>query len=124
MIRANELRIGNLIIFKQFGQGEGKIGEIKCGDFGRVKCDDPDESEYHPIPLTPEWLERCGFVDHGPHDNGQHSWHHSNLTVGFDGKCFYYYDDNDCIYVASCEYLHQLQNFYFACEGEELKIEL
>jgi hypothetical protein len=58
MIRVNELRFGNYISFKQMGKGDGKIGQMKPGDFGRVKCDDNEDSEYHPIPITPEWLVR------------------------------------------------------------------
>lgn len=52
----NELRIGNYILFKEYGEGGGKIGAMKRGDFGRF-----NDEEYHAIPLTPEWLERCGF---------------------------------------------------------------
>jgi hypothetical protein len=120
MIPVNELRIDNYIFFKQFGKGKGKIGQIKPGDFGRVKCDDPEDSEYHPIPLTPEWLERCGFkgvwleFNHGcqisAHKDG------TSIIGGWDSAT-----SNQSVEVP-CKYVHQLQNLYFALTGEELEI--
>lgn len=130
MINVKELRIGNKIIAIGYDLIDGGRVENRKGDFQIdvdiefLKSCINNPHYYEPIPLTPEWLERCGFVDGGPHDNGEHSWHHPDMTLSFDGKCFYYYDDNDCIYVGACNYLHQLQNFYFATEGEELNVKL
>lgn len=73
-----------------------------------------------PIPLTPEWLEIAGF------ENKTTSWHTSKYFV----KDRYEYwlgereDDNALFrndhYLAKCQYVHQLQNLYFALTGEEL----
>jgi len=123
MIAANELRIGNFILFKQFGKGEGKVGQMKPGDFGRVKYDDPEESEYHPIPLSPEWLERCGFEKREKTEDGEY-WGIFNFTLIYarhdeDGYGWFLNGyHNDC----HIEYVHQLQNLYFALTGEELTL--
>jgi hypothetical protein len=123
MIKANELRIGNFILFKQFGQGKGKIGQMKPGDFGRVAGDDPEDSEYHPIPLTPEWLERCGFEkEDGIHINN--IFVREGLRLEDRGVYELINTIGINVYNTRIGHLHQRQNLYFALTGEELKIEL
>jgi hypothetical protein len=142
MIRVNELRMDNYILFKKFGEGEGKIGQMKAGDFGRVKCDDPENSEYHPIPLTPEWLKRCGFEKDNfaqiKEDGGfdvREKWVSADkevelFLVVLAGK--YMTGDNPCYGRKMKGFhryqpivsIHQLQNLYFALTGDELNIDL
>jgi hypothetical protein len=129
MIQANELRIGNLVLFK----GEVDV-IIEIGQAGNGFCENNgyfnfDTGTIAPIPLTPEWLERCGF-EYLSFDFGIANFFKLNdrfeLIVVREGvKCeyergSYYYEDEHC----SIKYLHQLQNLYFALTGEELKIEL
>jgi hypothetical protein len=124
MIPANELRLGNYILYKQFGKGKGKIGEILPGDFTRIRSDDREESEYHPIPLTPEWLERCGLFENGSLYKGELRFKgcgHITIEVIENGGLGYFAPFNKTIEI---KYLHQLQNLYFALTGDELKIEL
>jgi hypothetical protein len=107
------------------GKGNGKIGQMKAGDFGRVKCDDNKNSEYHPIPLTPEWLERCGFVQ------DRNGWHIPGSQFSLTENLFPCWLDRmlwpggipDFDHV-SLKYAHQLQNLYFALTGEELNVKL
>lgn len=100
--------------------------------------------ELEPIPLTPEILKKCKF--------DMHARSVSFGDSGYDPKYFYYIldgidefkqrtyrhgfvlgDFRDGYYYQAnqrrtkgikIEYLHQLQNLYFALTGEELFIEL
>jgi len=57
-MKANELRIGNYFYPDVFKGDEYDV--ITAKDI--VELDfDPLDDYYKPIPLTPEWLERCGF---------------------------------------------------------------
>ena len=112
-MKANELRIGNWV-------SNGEIGfQITSKDIYHR-----DVRVYGSfikgIPITPEWLQRFGFEKIG---NG---W---QLDVEINHYCLYsesgkYVD----LFVFSdevgqqCQYIHQLQNLYFALTGEELEI--
>ena len=123
----NELRVGNYILFKLGGEGKGKIGSMKRGDFGRF-----NDSEYHPIPLTPEWLERCGLVKVKEEDSNSYlsysilkldgviakqedGWY--QMITDIDG----YHEQNVGV---KLEFVHQLQNRYQSLAGEELNVKL
>jgi len=108
MIQASELRIGSLVLNKH-----GQVISIECDDI--VDAWHMPEL-YTPIQLTPEILEKAGFV------NGVKN----NISIG------YYADDfiKDQMSVAFNEkmikvkYVHQFQNLVHALTGEELQIEL
>jgi hypothetical protein len=98
-----------------------------------------------PIPLTPEWLERCGFVKLVHLGRNEYSlWIDEVLTIE---TLFILNNRTEEIVVrivttnenddeniplgafvtyknVNCKYLHQLQNLYFALTGEELQIKL
>jgi len=70
------------------------------------------------IPLTAEWLERCGFMkadDDSPwfrdKDFNEVYLQGDTLNWDYEGKT-----------IATCKYLHQLQSLYFALTGTELEI--
>jgi hypothetical protein len=108
MIQANELRIGNWV---NFGGIPMRVIAIK------------DDLKAEGIPLAPEILEKAGFEDMND------LWSAGRGTL-------LHYDLNDGVIqqagfgpvfipiAANIKHLHQLQNLYFACQGEELKIEL
>lgn len=105
MIPANELRIGNWV-FNSHGQ------YVKITTLSKYK-DIHDISSLCPVPLTPKILEKAGFKD--LYDNGRYS------LLGFeyyDGKLWF--DTSE----VRIEFLHQLQNLYFALIGEEFAIDL
>lgn len=54
MIKANELRVGNLLFYK------GEISEWSCWDFGYIGRD--NSIEHEPIPITEERLNKLGFL--------------------------------------------------------------
>lgn len=138
MIKANELRRGNYVL-----DYDGKVIEVEVIDECAINESwdgpiDPKGETYRlcrgislddidPIPLTPEWLERCMF-DYREDDK---VW---AIQVG--NTCYLEFDEqimcgvtpetwrDQCpIYIwADVKYLHQLQNLYFALTGEELEI--
>ena len=136
-MKANELRIGNLVVFSD-DQTLFTVGEIQ--ETGLV-VQNQDETtwielvEFEPIPITEEWLKRMGFdlrfdfdKDYGiyykklredtedmltmrPYYMGGFLWGHSENPEEFP------------IEMGSpigIEFVHQLQNLFFALTGEEL----
>ena len=138
VIDLRELRIGNLLEYK------GQLVSVSC-----LTLDIDDEynetigfviygtsSNEHAdwnralaldlkrISLTPEWLERCGFAGSGQFVNGTvevEGGGDVQIRVIEDEKCKYYIPFNKSIKI---EYIHQLQNLYFALTGEALQIKL
>jgi DNA modification methylase len=121
-MKANELRIGNL--YNQFGnihQVNGHIiSELEKAPQGQLWC--------KPIPLTEEWLLKFGF-EFKAEELGVKFY---EKQVGIDFICFskeghwninsgesYWYMDRN---FKSPQFVHQLQNLYFALTNEELTI--
>ena len=110
-MKANELRIGNLVTFngKQIIVSWEDVQFIMTSDF---------EKEYHkPIPLTEEWLLKFGFSTVG----GEFYLQVDNdleIAIEFWDKTVYH----NSHYISTVKYVHKLQNLYFALVGEELKI--
>ncbi len=82
------------------------------------------------IPLTPEWLERCGLIKQGEESKHNYEvWGNRNIELARvdDGYALHVQDLDEyaswTIYKA-VQYLHQLQNLYFALTGEELNVKL
>jgi len=136
MIKVNDLRIGNYILFKQYGEGDGKIGAMKPGDFGRF-----NNEEYFSIPLTPELLEACGFTNHkrnvtfgvsgfysdafwaivdGLDEFNQRIFRHAFSLQWFEDGA--YFQMNHRSKGIKIENLHHLQNIYYYNTGHELEI--
>jgi hypothetical protein len=88
-----------------------------------------------PIPLSPEILEKCGFKVDDKYSNG--SYYKKELVPHGYFLLFYSYASKDFIYETidsndygyntprvTINYLHQLQNLYFALTQTELIINL
>ena len=102
-MKANELRIGNWVNNNEedYQITAATILHLERGD-----------STAKPIPITEEWLLKFGFENWdinawinkiSLHKQDGVYWHHS------------YSGHEICL-----EYVHQLQNLYFALTGEEL----
>ena len=123
-MKANELRIGNLINYEQTTHVISSISENHVISYWVMK---KREETWHdflddikPIPLTEEWLEKSGKFD----------WSDdywilliANLTeieLLYQGDEFkVYMNDLPIQYI---KYVHQLQNLYFALTGTELEL--
>ena len=132
IIELHELRIGNLLDYK------GELVTVTM-----LSCDIDDEYEdqicfvklgtssnetggwnrslvndLKRIPLTPEWLERCGFKE------GTNYLFSKHLKLGIHTDYTYIgtITSTSAAYVAPAQYVHQLQHLYFALTGEELTI--
>lgn len=134
MIKANELRIGSLLL-----DGNGLLIKVESIMYkGRLNVTIPSRKDIplasinlkhcKPIPLTEEILLKCGFkkdVDGGLVKN--------DVAVFLDKrfKTNLYLQTNESSlkftwfgYECNVKHLHQLQNLYFALTNQELKIEL
>lgn len=132
MINARELRIGN-IYRRKHGKGftdqaidEGMMGKI-FGNTNEFALND-----FENIPISEEWLIQLGF---------EKSFSHGYLNSQFYRKENYTLNElqGEDAYYAFCEwedaaeqqgyrrlsqiqYVHQLQNLYFALTGTELSL--
>ena len=126
MIKATELRIGNLVLSRETDPAH--LHKIECNDLGDFF--EKIQDTLDPINLTEEWLERLGFIQMpmGKYENDG-NWHLEahNCMFAYDdrwpstGQHFSY---NGCTIWRPIVYIHQLQNLYFALTGEDLIIKL
>lgn len=77
-----------------------------------------------PIPLTPEILEKAGFVKvegkDSIYDKGQ-----MRLYLGLQGSlCYTEYEKGSYCYLRLIQYTHELQNLHYALYNSELPINL
>ena len=137
-LSAKELRIGNLVSFnhkwdilctvKQIQQDSVRVSFETQPNLMNGLTTHPDN--YIPIRLTEEWLINFGF-EKAKHSHGYDCY----IKDGFDfdivshGRYWVLaiYTDESCtdsLYFAHgrFEYVHQLQNLYFALTGKELTI--
>jgi hypothetical protein len=124
MIDKRELRIGSKVASPKHGLAIATIAGIATNNIVMLEEVSTYDfsSDIEPIPVTAEWLLGTGFVDEGPHDNGDHFWTQKDLNVGFDGEAFSYYDDWGIHYLGICKHIHQFQNHFYCLTGEELTI--
>lgn len=132
-IKASELRIDNWVHFTNSLGKEMNI-QIDIALLAYMTEADPQyfrhgygieyrEGSIQGIQLTPEILEACGFVDN--------QIFHQTITIEYD-PVFKVVDvrqwsdgkTETALLPVTIEYLHQLQNLYFALTGEELEINL
>jgi len=117
MIKANELRIGNLISL------QGKEITVNLNTLERLLYPELKKhynflGQYKPVSITAEQLIKVGFEK-------------DNDNVLKLGNCFYWLHNGDAgifqiaigyapVINSPCTYVHQLQNIYFALKGVEL----
>jgi hypothetical protein len=120
-MKANELRIGNYYQYaSDYGITYAQVQEIKHNQFGLLSDFDGTNFEIcKPIPLTEEWLLKFGFK--------KDTWTNNDLIIG-------HWWNNDSILITDdfkldgqedmkpLQYVHQLQNLYFALTNEELTL--
>lgn len=122
-MNANELRYKNYI---QLHDKAWQVNDV-FGASGLVSCLPNENGEwvsrrsihdYDPIPLTEEWLLKFGF------ENFLGGYSIDGFRYWPSDKEFTIYEDEWMNAPDSCrvhvEFVHQLQNIYFALTGEEL----
>jgi len=113
-----ELRIGNWV---QVLRADDKY-QIEAHHFNNDDLDALSD----PIPLTKEWLLNFGFK------RGEYPHSDSFYIIPVGGSDFCINPDNGVVWIirndnifnnpASIEYVHSLQNIYFALTGNELTL--
>ena len=118
MIKANELRLLNYL---QFNKQVFQVKEIKILK-NRFSVNGRPPSYYEGIPISEEWLLNLGFE----RVFTNYYWYQirigdKRLLVSILGNIEIDKFDRTMIgFISICEYVHQLQNLYFALTGEEL----
>ena len=129
-----ELRIGNFVSAKTTSESFNIISEIGDGGSGRgwyVRLENVNHGVWlehdgrfliEGIEITEEWLLKFGFKN----KNGQNRYElkHIGMVLLNDSVCVTMYDaynevDNSLVLL---NYIHQLQNLYFALVGSELQL--
>lgn len=141
-MKAQELRIGNWVYVYEDGhntytkiKGVVIVGDRKIDgyssdfvyyDFGSSILTDCDGEELvTPIPLTPEILEKFGFVFED-NKSTRYGWYkrlNKQIWISWCRAEFIHLEDSDSNVLIDipCSYVHQLQNISYDFTGEELE---
>jgi hypothetical protein len=130
-MKANELRIGNLVYYTIMDSLDERkrwdeVSTIDADDLSILEK--KEDLDYKPIPLTEEWLLKFGFTNSAiPNKKDIYKDLTARMVMWFnDGN----YAELDLIQDSKIisfkhshvQYVHQLQNLYFALTSEELTI--
>lgn len=133
-LRIEEIRIGNYL---QLGKSEAMALRIEFDRKVKGVINGTHIKYFSGIPLTEEWLKRFGFVKEDRHYS-KVMYDDKYMAVYYPKEEFkdeYEYEIQlygdyssqitvDVFYVRNiaAQYVHQLQNLYFALTGEELAL--
>ncbi len=125
MMEARELRIGNYVLVKERDDFSFQVNEDSISNFAKGTL------EIRAIPLTEEWLVRFGFeksdinIDEDQEEScfytkefNQHGMKREFIVNDIYNSAHFTLADIDL--TVEIEYIHQLQNLYFALTGQEL----
>jgi hypothetical protein len=122
MINKNQLRIGNWVKSKVYGNyriiGISVFSEsnnfYKSFKYYPQSC---DSKNLLPIKITNDWLLRFGFKD-----KGLFFKHKSNHVIEYDSinKVYLFYLGNYGDWYKKIKYVHELQNLFFALTSKEI----
>ena len=113
-MKANELRIGNWIMIDPHNSPQ-QVCDVMCDCVNTENVQGAHYGLVDAIPLTEEWLFNFGFkyraigTEFVGHNMILHNWILDRGYVLWG--------------VVKLKHVHQLQNLYFALNGEELKME-
>jgi hypothetical protein len=129
MIKANELRIGNIVEYEFPGYRYPQDAEWGEYTIKHKDIEDCDLIWFRPIPLSEERLIKFGFekkIDNNFRSGDVFNWQiivnkkdvdfimlSSNFTLRLDQLKYFRP-------IVKMNFVHQLQNLYFALTGEEL----
>lgn len=128
-MKSTELRIGNYIKL-MFNYEDYETIQVTSDELVDV---DKKQADYEPFPLTEDWLYKFGFknIDKGGNDyitytDPNHDYYLQLDVRRKDNKYLILdnsFDDLRAFSMVDIEYVHQLQNLYFALTGKELDFE-
>lgn len=125
-MKASELRIGNFIERKI--EGIGNISWTKKrADYSEIEWAsrhiEKFNLEHKPIPLTEDWLIKFGFEYKNFNETKSVYWHIGDFGINvFDQKGFRC-NQKGLLIGSKIQYVHQLQNLYYALTDKELVYE-
>ena len=111
-MKANELRIGNLVYC---------VDEVSDVDVSVLEMIDDGFGEWSPIPLTEEWLLRMGFEKHILDGRRCYSLQYDDRETldiyEANGLFYFVHSGGTSAFIQS---LHHLQNLYHIVTSKEL----
>jgi len=121
-MKAKHYRVGNFI---KFGELRHRVTHHDIRNLYESELiNKVPSSSYSDIPLTEDWLLKIGFEK----INHIHGYSFYSLSKSKKNKCHIdiYDTKTKCMgySVNHCEYVHQLQNLFFAITGTELSDEI
>lgn len=120
-MEAKNLRIGNFVRAKSPEKTEWveahKISAHTLYSMEYPTAMDFVKPDMEPIPLTREWLDKFGLLE--GIELGQH-FYYINLPFTLTRK--QKTGDTRGQFIANVEFVHELQNLFFALTGSELKL--
>jgi hypothetical protein len=128
-MKANELRIGNYVNYEQTTHIITSVNmdysiSVWIDINNKEHLYPHKNSELKPIPLTEEWLLRFGWGK-GEYDSeyiDNISLKQEVLSYNLNANMFCIETNCDIMEISHINYVHQLQNLYFALTNEELKL--
>lgn len=126
-MKSTELRIGNFIYYSQSPESDQPYDVFKTNlnDIHSLQLQESMDLRYAPIPLTEQWFEKFGGIKSEDYDDcytiSGMRWTYNffkNDNYGDDP----YWTCEQVIGITHIEYVHQLQNLFFALSGEELEL--
>ena len=123
-MKANELRIGNLVYSKETNQIQKITGLTDENPFiNAITFDYINYDEIEAIPITEEWLLKFGFDKSCMFyrlESEKFYFSYNSMHPKFEIQ--YNSRDGHILFPVDLTYLHQLQNLYFALTNEELEM--
>jgi hypothetical protein len=127
-MKINELRVGNWYkSVKWQVPVKCDLSDLYnlCANSDGAYDDPPIDDMFEPILLTEEWLQKLGFhrIENGSFGSTSYNrpcWIKFSFTILIwdNGKFVYDWNGGNTM----LNYVHQLQNLYYALTGEELNI--
>lgn len=122
-IEPNELRIGNFVKAKSPEKDKYEQPVAVSIEYLQMFCMNPKRVHFKPIPITRYVLPKAGFrLEYESMFTIKYTM--KDASIGYDwdqmnGWMFRYYGNK-----IKCDYVHQLQNLYYALTGNELEFKM
>lgn len=117
-MKAQELRIGNYLEY-QLEHCDWDLNTVDAEDIMYLSKK-PTDHNYRTIKLNQQWLMELGFEKHEITKEGNQIWRKTNDEGFFDLEHIISYYFGKQMYSVRVEFVHELQNLYFAIFKKEL----